>query len=338
MAAYLLKRIAQGFLVLAGVSVVTFVIARTAPSNPAALWVGPRATTEQIEKAKIALGLDKPLIFQYQRYIRDIISGNWGVSIRSHQSVRTELSGFFAATMELTLAGIFIALIFAVPLGVIAAKKKESWIDKLIRLLSVSGVSIPVFWLAMLLQLIFFKELKIFPLGERVSTHISLMYPLEAGTGYFLLDSFLQGNWPFFKSALSHIILPAIVMAAYPLGLIIKMLRTSMIETLASEHSRFFTALGIGAPRRVFIYSLKNASPSSLTSLGIIFADSLTSSFLIESVFSWPGLGRWTSQAILSNDYPVTMAITFVVAFFFILSNIIVDMLLVVIDPRVKLT
>ncbi|MDR2468640.1 MAG: ABC transporter permease [Spirochaetaceae bacterium] len=334
---YLLQRLAQGFFVLIGVSVVTFVIARTVPSNPAALWVGPRATVEQIERAKIELGLDKPLPLQYIYYVKDLLSGHWGYSLRTHQPVRSELAGFFVATMELTLVGVVIALILAIPLGVCAAIKKDTWIDRLIRVISIGGVSIPVFWLAMILQMLFFKTLQFLPLGERVSTQISLLHPITSITGFFLVDSLLQGNFIFFGDALAHILLPSLVMAAYPLGLIIKMLRSSMLETLASEHNRFLTSLGISSGRRIFIYGLKNAAPASLTSLGLIFADSLTSSFLIESIFSWPGLGRWTSQAILSNDYPVTMAVTFVVALFFIITNIIVDIALVFIDPRVKL-
>jgi peptide/nickel transport system permease protein len=333
----LARRFLLGLFVLAGISLITFIIARRVPSNPAALWVGPRATADQIAAATVELGLDKPLPVQYLRYMKDLLSGNWGFSIRTHQPVRHEIAGFFAATLELVVAGLVIAILLAVPLGVISAVKKDTIIDKLIRFIGVSGVSLPVFWLSMILQLVFFKTLRLFPLGERVSTQTSLSFPLDGGTGFFLLDALLQGNFVFFKDALAHIILPAVVMAAYPLGLLIKMLRSSMIEVLNSEHNRVLEAFGIKSSRRIFKYALKNALGPAVTSLGLILANSLTSTFLIESVFSWPGLGRYTSTAILANDYPVTMAVTFLVAFFYIFTNIVVDILLSVIDPRLNL-
>jgi peptide/nickel transport system permease protein len=335
---YLTRRFLPGIFVLAGISIVTFTIARAVPSNPAALWVGPRATADQIAAATVELGLDKPLPVQYLRYMKDLLSGNWGFSIRTHQPVRHEIAGFFAASLELVLAGLVIAVILSVPLGVIAAVKKDAFIDKLIRFIGVSGVSLPVFWLGMIFQLVFFKTLRLFPLGGRVSTQVSLSFPLkEGGTGFFLLDSLAQGNFIFFTDALAHIILPAVVMASYPLGLLIKMLRSSMIEVLNSEHNRVLEAFGVKKSRRIFKYDLKNALGPAVTSLGLIFANSLTSTFLIESVFSWPGLGRYTSLAILSNDYPVTMAVTFLVAFFYIFTNIVVDILLAVIDPRLDI-
>jgi peptide/nickel transport system permease protein len=334
---YLTRRFLLGIFVLAGISLVTFTIARAVPSNPAALWVGPRATADQIAAATIELGLDKPLPVQYLRYMKDLVSGNWGFSIRTHQPVLREMAAFFAATLELVLVGLVIAVILAVPLGVIAAVKKDTFIDKLIRFIGVSGVSLPVFWLGMILQLVFFKTLHLFPLGERVSTQISLSFPLEKVTGFFLLDSLMRGNFIFFIDALAHIILPAAVMATYPLGLLIKMLRSSMIEVLNSEHNRVLEAFGIKRVRRIFKYALKNALGPAVTSLGLILANSLTSTFLIESVFSWPGLGRYTSLAILSNDYPVTMAVTFLVAVFYIFTNIAVDILLAVIDPRLNI-
>jgi peptide/nickel transport system permease protein len=267
----------------------------------------------------------------------DLFTGNWGNSIRTHQPVRHELVSFFAATLELVLAGLCIAVILAVPLGVISAVKKDTPIDKLIRFIGVSGVSLPVFWLSMIFQLLFFKTLHFFPLGERVSTQVSLSFPLEGGTGFFLFDSLVQGNFVFFKDALAHIVLPAVVMAAYPLGLLIKMLRSSMIEVLNSEHNRVLEAFGVKRRARIFKYALKNALGPATTSMGLILANSLTSTFLIESVFSWPGLGRYTSMAILSNDYPVTMAVTFLVAFFYIFTNILVDLLLAAIDPRLNI-
>ncbi|MFC3749147.1 ABC transporter permease [Paenibacillus sp. GCM10012306] len=334
---FIIKRLLLGLFVLAGVSVITFTVARVVPSDPAARWVGPRANAEQIAAARIELGLDKPLPQQFFTYMKGLFTGDWGTSIRTHQPVLRELLSFLPSSLELILAGMLIAVVIGIPLGVISAVKKDSWIDQLTRTFSVGGVSIPTFWLGLILQLVFFRQLGLFPLGERVSTNTSLLYPIDNWTGFYLLDSLLQGNFVFFKDAALHLVLPALTMAAYPLGLVIRMIRSSMIDVLGEEHIRVLKAYGIPAWRRVFVYGLKNALGPTATSLGLTFAYALTSTFLIEAVFSWPGLGMYASQAILANDYPVTMAITFLVTVAYIGINLLVDVVVALLDPRIKL-
>lgn len=324
-------------MVLIGVSIITFIVSRVVPSNPAAQWVGPRATAEQIQAATIELGLDKPLLYQFGNYIKGLFTGDWGSSIRTHQPVFEEFWGYVPASIELILFGMLIAIILGIPLGVISAIKKGTWIDTVLKFFSAGGVAMPTFWLAIILQLFFFGKMGLLPLGGRVDTDISLLYPIEEITGFYLLDSAMQGNWQFFISSLQHLILPALTMAAYPLGFTIRMVRSSMLDVLGEDYMRIMEAYSVPTYKRFFKYALKNALNPTITSLGLTFASLLTSTFLIESIFSWPGLGMYASQAILSSDYTVTMAVTFFVTVVYIIISFLIDILLAKNDPRIKL-
>ncbi|MHA6260323.1 ABC transporter permease [Sporosarcina sp. CAU 1771] len=333
---FIFRRLFLSIFVLFGVSLITFIIARVVPSEPAARWIGPRATAEQIAAAKIELGLDQSIPLQYLSYMKGLITGDWGVSISSHQKVLSELLIFLPSSLEIIFGGMLIALIVGIPLGVLTAVKKETWIDHLARGISIAGVSVPAFWLAMILQLIFFKTLGWFPLAERVSTDVSLLYPIERITGSHLVDSIIQGNWIFFKDALSHSILPMLTMAAFPLGVVTRMTRSSMLEVIGEEYMRVTKAFGFSRNIQIFKYALKNAMGPTLTSMGLTFAYALTTTFLIESVFSWPGLGLYTSKAILSSDFPVIMGVTIFVTAAYLMMNLFVDLFLAVLDPRIK--
>jgi peptide/nickel transport system permease protein len=333
---FIFRRIVLGIIVLVGVSLITFFIARVIPSEPAARWIGPRATAEQIKAAKIELGLDKPIAIQYIHYVKGLFSGDFGVSITSHQSVLKELLTYLPSSLEIIIGGMLIALIIGIPLGVLTAVYKETWIDHVSRGISIGGVSIPSFWLAMILQLIFYQSLGWFPLGERVSTDVSLLYPIKTITGSNLVDSILEGNWMFFKDAFMHSILPMLTMAAFPLGVVTRMTRSSMLEVVDEEYMRVTKAYGFSKGVRTFKYALKNAMGPTVTSLGLTFAYALTSTFLIESVFTWPGLGLYTSKAILSSDYPVIMGVTIFITVAYLLVNLLVDLILATLDPRIK--
>ncbi|WP_174727039.1 ABC transporter permease [Mesobacillus harenae] len=333
---FLIRRILLGIFVLFGVSLITFLIARVIPSEPAARWIGPRATAEQIAAAKVELGLNQPLFMQYINYIKGLFTGDWGVSITSHQPVLKELLIFLPSSLEIILGGMLIALIVGIPLGVLTAVYKETWIDHLSRGISIGGVSIPAFWLAMILQLIFYQYLGWFPLGERVSTETALLYPIETITGSNLIDSAVQGNWVYFSDALNHSILPMLTMAAFPLGVVTRMTRSSMLEVVGEEYMRVTKAFGFSSGVRTFKYALKNAMGPTITSLGLTFAYALTTTFLIESVFTWPGLGLYTSNAILSSDYPVIMGVTIFVTAAYLIVNLLVDITLAILDPRIK--
>lgn len=299
-------------------------------------WTKTKATAEQIAAAKVELGLDQPLYVQYFSYMKGLFTGDWGVSISSHQPVLDELLAYLPSSLEIILGGMLIALIIGIPLGVLTAIYKETWIDHLARGISIGGVSIPSFWLAMILQLVFYQILGITPLGERVSTDVTLLYPIETITGFNMLDALLQGNMIYFQDAFIHSILPTLTMAAFPLGVVTRMTRSSMLEVVNEEYMRVTKAFGFSHFIRIFKYALKNAMGPTVTSLGLTFAYALTSTFLIESVFTWPGLGLYSSKAILSSDYPVIMGITIFVTAAYLIINILVDIVQAILDPRIK--
>lgn len=334
---YIIRRLLLSVIILLGVSIVTFLITRAVPSNPAARWVGPHATAEQIAEAKVELGLDKPLYIQYYRFITGFIQGDWGTSIRSHQPVLKDIASRLPASLELILFGIFIALIIGIPLGILSATKDRTLLDHISRTFSIAGVALPTFWLGMILQLIFFKQLGWFPLSERVDTLLILTHPIKHITGFYLIDSLISGNLTVFVDVMKHIILPALTLSAYPLGLSARMTRNTMLEVLDEDYIRTARASGVREIKVLVKHALKNSIGPVLTVLALTFAYSLVSTFLIEAVFTWPGLGHYASEAIMTVDYPAIMSITILIAFTYVFLNLIVDVTLALLDPRIKI-
>lgn len=334
---YILKRLVMAIFVLLSVSIVTFIIARVVPSNPAAAWVGPRPTQEQIAKATIELGLDKPLYIQYARYMEGIFQGDLGTSVTTRQPILADIKVFLPATLELVVAGMLIAVVIGIPLGVLSGAKKGSWLDHLTRLISIAGVSMPAFLLGLLLQMLFFRQLGILPLGARISTGVSLSSPIETITGLYLIDSALTGNWVGLQDTAVHLILPAIALATYPIGLAIRMTRSTMIEVLNEKYIMAARISGIRERTILFTLALKNAIVPTLNALGLAFVYSLTGAILIEVIFSWPGLGTYVTNAVLSVDFPVIVSVTLIMTVFYILINLFLDILQAMVDPRVTL-
>lgn len=334
---YILKRLVMAIFVLLSVSIVTFIIARVVPSNPAAAWVGPRPTQEQIAKATIELGLDKPLYIQYARYMEGIFQGDLGTSVTTRQPILADIKVFLPATLELVVAGMLIAVVIGIPLGVLSGAKKGSWLDHLTRLISIAGVSMPAFLLGLLLQMLFFRQLGILPLGARISTEVSLSSPIETITGLYLIDSALTGNWVGLQDTAVHLILPAIALATYPIGLAIRMTRSTMIEVLNEKYIMAARISGIRERTILFTLALKNAIVPTLNALGLAFVYSLTGAILIEVIFSWPGLGTYVTNAVLSVDFPVIVSVTLIMTVFYILINLFLDILQAMVDPRVTL-
>lgn len=334
---YLARRLLLAVLVLLSVSVITFVISRVVPSNPAALWVGPHPTSEQIAAARVKLGLDQPLHVQYFRYMSDLLHGDFGVSVKSHQPILTDMKTYLPATLELVTAGMIMAVLVGIPLGVLSGAKKYSLLDHASRLLAVAGVSMPSFWMALLLQFLFFGKLKILPLGSRVSREISLFAPIQYLTGSFVIDSLISGNWPALRSTLIHLILPAFTLSTYAIGLTIRMTRSTMIEVL--EEGYITAARAAGIPERTILsrLALKNAIVPTLTVLALSFVYSLTGAILVEVIFAWPGLGNYVTSAILTLDFQVIMAVTLVVTVFYVFINLLLDIVQTFLDPRVTL-
>lgn len=333
---YIGRRLLLSLLVLFGVSVVTFLLAWVMPSNPALRWVGPHAQPEQVAKARLELGLDDPIHIRYLKYMRNFLHGDWGISVRTHQPVLRDIATYLPPTLELIIFGMVIAVIIGIPLGVLSAAKTATGVDHLIRVFSIAGVAVPTFWLGMIFQLVFSKQLALLPLGGRIDTITMVTSPVQGMTGFYLIDSLLTGNFAALRSAIAHIILPAITLSVYPLGLTVRMTRATMLEVLGEDYVRTARASGLREGRILYTHALRNALGPVLTVLALSFAYSLTGAFLIESVFSWPGLGNYAAKAIPSADYPAIMGITLLVAVFYVTLNLIVDIALAFLDPRIR--
>jgi peptide/nickel transport system permease protein len=334
---YIARRLALAVLVLLSVSIITFIISRIVPSDPAALWVGPHPTKEQMAAARIKLGLDKPLYVQYFRYMSDLLHGDFGVSVQSHQPILTDLKTYLPATLELVITAMMIAVLIGIPLGVLSGAKRGSLLDHASRLVAVAGVSMPTFWLGLLLQFLFFGRLKLLPVSSRVDRGISLYHPVQQITGFYVIDSLVSGNWSALRSTLVHLILPAFTLSTYAIGLTIRMTRSTMIEVLEEAYITAARAAGIPEHTILFRLALKNAIVPTLTALALSFVYSLTGAILVEVIFGWPGLGSYVTRAILSIDFPVIMAVTLVITVFYVFINLFLDILQTFLDPRVTL-
>jgi peptide/nickel transport system permease protein len=334
---FLLRRLGTSLFVLIGVSIITFFIARVVPSNPAALYIGPKARQEDIERVTKQLGLDKPLPVQYAVYMQELLRGDLGTSISTKRPITEELAGRIPATMELLFSGMFIAILFGVPLGVLSARWQGKPFDWMVRILSIVGVSMPAFFLGLIFQIVFFRNLELLPLAGRVDSDLRFSHPLTEITNFILLDSILTSNWVTLKDAFLHLVLPALTLAAYPIGLIARMTRAAMLEVLEQDYIRTAKAYGIRQYFIIYFYALKNAISPALTVIGLTFAFALTGTFFVEVLFNWPGLGLFTVRSLLNLDYPAIMGMTLFGATGYVLINLIVDILQAWVDPRISL-
>jgi ABC-type dipeptide/oligopeptide/nickel transport system permease component len=334
---FLFRRLGTSLFVLIGVSVITFFLARVVPSDPAALYIGPKARTEDLERVTKQLGLDKPLPVQYAIYMNELLHGDLGNSISTKRPITQELADRIPATMELLFSGMFLAILLGVPLGVLSARSQGKPLDLSVRTLSIVGVSMPAFFLGLILQIIFFRNLHLLPLAGRVTGDLRFVNPLTKITDFILLDSLLTSNWVTLKDAFLHLILPSITLAAYPIGLIARMTRAAMLEVLEQDYIRTARAYGIRQHIVIYLYALKNAISPTLTVIGLTFAFALTGTFFVEIIFNWPGLGLFTVRSLLNLDYPAIMGMTLFGATGYVTINLIVDLLQAWIDPRVSL-
>lgn len=334
---YIIRRLALAILVLVGVSIITFVISRLVPSDPASLHAGIRASKEAKEAARIKLGLDLPLYEQYFRYVGDVVRGDFGVSVRTHRPIIDDLRIYLPATLELVLVSMTITVLIGIPLGVLSGAWKDSPVDHFSRIFAVVNVSMPVFWLALLLQLLFVRQLGWLPLGARVSKEIAIVTPIERITGFYLVDTALAGNWAAFRDVALHLILPSLALASYGIGLTIRMIRATMVEVLQQQYITAAWAAGLTRREVFFRQALKNAIVPTLMVLSLNFVWQISGAMLVEIVFRWPGLGRYLVDAILMIDFPIVVSVALVVTVFYVLTNLFVDLLQAVIDPRVSL-
>jgi peptide/nickel transport system permease protein len=307
------------------------------PGDPAATWAGPHASAAQVAAARRYLGLDRPAAVQLLSYFGGILTGDWGVSIHTHRPVLTDLAIAAPASLELVTVAMIIALAVAVPLGLISARWPGGAGDHAIRAGSILGVSMPIFWMALILQLVLSQRLRVLPAAGEYSPSLLFTHPLTRLTGFGLVDAPLTGNWPMFGSLLAHLVLPAIVIAAYPAGLLTRMIRAQVLDTVGDAHVQMVRALGFGE-RAVFgRFAMKLAWNPVAAAVALVFAYSLVNTFLVEAIFDWPGLGGYTTAAIATLDTPAILGVTLFIALVYVVANLLVDIFQAAIDPRIRL-
>jgi peptide/nickel transport system permease protein len=334
---YVARRVALAVLVVAGVIVLTFVIAHLVPGDPAATWAGPHASAAQVAAARRYLGLDRPPAVQLLSYFGGVLTGNWGIAIHTHRPVLSDLAVVAPASLELVTAAMIMALLVAVPLGLISARWPGRASDHAIRAGSILGVSMPIFWLALILQLVFAQRLRLLPVAGEYSPGLLFTHPLTRLTGFGLIDAPLTGNWPMFGSILGHLLLPAVVIAAYPAGLLTRMIRAQVLDTIGDAHVQMVRSLGF-SERAVFgRFAMKLAWNPVAAAVALVFAYSLVNTFLVEAIFDWPGLGSYATASITSLDTPAILGVTLFIALVYVVANLAVDIFQAVIDPRIRL-
>ncbi len=329
-----LKTLASIAVTMVGLLFVTFMIGRVMPIDPVLAIVGERASQETYDAAYEALGLDRPLIVQFMIYVGDVLRGDFGMSLLNARPVSEDIARVFPATMELATLGTLLGVFLGVPLGVIAAVKRGSWIDQIARVVALVGYSMPIFWMGLMGLLVFYGILGWVGGPGRLDIFYEDIVP--ARTGMILLDSALAGEWTIFRNAFSHIILPATLLGYYSLAYISRMTRSFMLEQLTSEYVT--TARVKGLPERTVIWShaFKNIRVQLITVIVLSYANLLEGSVLTEIIFSWPGIGSYITTALLSADMNAVLGGTVVVGLVFILLNILSDLLYRVFDPRAK--
>ncbi|MGW2149169.1 ABC transporter permease [Nonomuraea bangladeshensis] len=336
MARHLARRLGQALLVVAGVVVLTFTVMRLVPGDPAVAYAGPKATPEQLAEVRERFGLDEPLPAQLVAYVRDLLTGDWGTSLRTRQPVRDDLYLAFPASLELVGAALALAIVVGVPVGVLAARHNRRLPDLGVRFTSMLAVSVPVFWLALTLQLVFASKLGWFPIAGEYDSSLDTTSPLTLWTNITIVDALITGNWPILTSTLQHLVLPALVVAAYPTGVIAQMTRAALIEESGQDHARMERALGFGETAVLTRFALRPSLAPVLSIVALVFAYSIVNGFLVEAVFNWPGLGRYAAESIKARDTPAIAGVTLLVALVYTLANLVVDLLQGVVDPRVR--
>jgi peptide/nickel transport system permease protein len=335
--AYVARRVALAALVVAGVIIATFVIARVIPGDPAATWAGPHASAAQVAAARRFLGLDRPPLVQLLAYFGGILTGNWGLSIHTHQPVLSDIGTAAPASLELVTAALIIALAVAVPLGLVSARWPGGLADQAIRAGSILGVSMPIFWMALILQLVFSQRLHVLPAAGEYSPGLLFSHPLAQRTGFSLIDATISGNWPMLGSIGVHLVLPAVVVAAYPAGLIARMVRAQVLDTVSETHIQMIRALGFSERAVYSRFAMKLAWNPVAAAVALVFGYSLVNTFLVEAIFDWPGLGSYTAASVATLDTPAILGVTLFIALVYVAANLAVDIIQAALDPRIRL-
>ncbi|MGN6090534.1 MAG: ABC transporter permease [Actinomycetes bacterium] len=320
-----------------GITLVAFTLTQLVPGDPAAANLGQRAIgdPEAVAAFRAKYGLDKPVPVQYLTYLGNLVRGNLGESQQSHRGVAQDLAEYVPATLELAVFAILLSLVVGVALGVLAAVSRDRWPDQLLRVVSLTGVSMPTFWVALVSFYLFFFKFGWLPGGGRLEPG---MTPPPHVTGMYTIDALAAGQWDVFRSALAHLVLPALVLAVYTVGMLLRFTRASVLEILGNDYVRAARAKGL--PERVVVirHVLRPALLAIITVAGVAFGSLLSGAVLVENIFSWPGLGQYAYRSAINLDLPAIMGVSLVVAVVYILMNLLVDILYGVIDPRIRLS
>ncbi|MDN8592822.1 ABC transporter permease [Paenibacillus sp. 11B] len=334
MFAYTLRRLLQMIPALIGIVVITFILSRVLPGDPAIVMAGEQATDDVIAKIRMDMGLDKPLFVQFFSYVGQLLQGNLGFAYHTGHTVLSDFATRFPATIELTLASVIIAICVAIPVGIIAATRKESFIDHISRVFSLIGACVPIFWLGLLFIYIFYSILgwAPAPMG-RISGDLN---PPTHITGLYVIDSLMTGDMVALKSSLAHLLLPAICLSTGTMAIVARMTRSSMLEVIGQDYVRTARAKGLSETAVVGKHALINALIPTLTVLGLQFGGLLGGAVITETIFSWPGVGGYVTDSILAADYAPIQAFTLVSAILFSFINLAVDLVYGLIDPRIR--
>lgn len=330
---FVLRRVGLAVPTLLGLLVITFVLIHAVPANPATALAGDDATPAQIAAIRRKFGLDKPVYEQFGIYLGQVARLDFGISAFSGRPVALDIRERLPATLELTTAALLLAILLGVPLGVVGAVSHNRWPDFLLRTLSVGGLAVATFWLAIMLQLLFSMQLGWLPLRGRLG--LGLAAP-PGPTGLLLVDSLLAGRLAVFWSALRHLILPAVTLSLGGMATIVRFTRAGMLETLQKDFVLYERAAGYGRQRLIWIYVLRNSVVATVTQIGLLFGGLIAGAVVVELIFDWPGIGDYTVQAILTGDYKVILAVTLVIGVIYIAVNILADLALAWIDPRLR--
>ncbi|YCA44179.1 ABC transporter permease [Bacillus sp. JZ8] len=332
MITYIIRRLLMLVPVLVGLSLIVFFMIRAIPGNPAQVILGQLATKEAIDSLTKELGLNEPWYTQYFHYIGNLLTGDLGESLRTKNPISEELWPYLTATLELSLVAIIIAIVVGVNAGIISAWFQNSWFDYIAMLLALIGVSMPIFWLGLMEQWLFAIQWDLLPTAGRED----IRNPIDSITGLYIIDTLAQGKWDQFAVVIKHLALPSVALATIPMAIIARITRSSMLEVMRSDFIRTARAKGLRMFWVVYRHSLKNAVIPILTVIGLQFGVLLGGAILTETIFSWPGIGRYIYEAIGYRDYPVIQSGILIIALIFVCINLIVDLLYTVIDPRIK--
>ena len=329
---YILKRLLALIPTLMGITVLVFLMVHLVPGDPAQVMLGERASAESLAALRRDLGLDQPLPVQFGHYLSDLVRGDLGRSIKSHERVSVELLARFPATIELTLVSMIFACVIGMSAGLVSAARRGTFWDYFGMTASLAGVSMPIFWLGLLLILTFAVSLGIFPVSGRLSSYVFV----QSVTGLYLVDSLLAGDFPAFADAFWHLILPGITLGTVPAAVIARMTRSSTLEVLREDYVRTAWAKGLSERVVILRHALKNAFIPILTVISLQFGYLLGGAVLTESIFAWPGVGRWLLLAVYARDFRAIQGGVLIVATTFVVINLIADLLYAWLDPRIK--